>query len=495
MSQLQERPPQHESDQSLWRRYRRSKKARRATLFVLYVLPIVVLLTLMYTVFIRPPFNPNEGKSVPKPITKQHEPTAQPTAIPGARIKDLDTIVTQVLNDMNAHSWDDQLDTTLINWRKSDVNQVNCSPDHCDQRGHSTRRDNLNDLRILDNMYWYKVRHPSDTSMDTYIARILPSAQREWGNTVQNKGWIYFTLLHMRDFSHNTDYWNHTLIGWATSEYRRIDTQLGVQHGGLDTTAGGGNVHLQDGYRVDHALETSLALVDAGARFNHPEWVAAGTRGAEVVIQQSYNRQYHLFGRIYLLSDPRYGTNKLLDTQARMGETGQELEALLRTGAYTHNQTYLGLAKEMLDALETSPLRDKTNGGFYFKLYLGPYQGYNTGYVDKSIKEVRQMHVLISVHLANLLFNNRWADMEQDLIQVATQRLFLPAPVPGFSYRVLPNGDMYPCKPCAVALKWKIGLHPRLITLPLKRCRVSFRSANGSFQTNSFLLHGTVYIE
>lgn len=452
MSQIQEKPPQRESEQSLWRRYRSSRKARRITAIVLYVLPVVVLVTLMYTVFIRPPFNPNEGKPVPKPVTKHHTPTAQPTP-KGQRIKNLDTLVTQVLNDMNAHSWDEQFHTTLINWRKSDVNQVNCSPDHCDQRGHSTRHDNLNDLRILDNMYWYKTRHPGDTSMGPYIARMLPTVQREWGHTVLNKGWIYFTLLHMRDFSHDTDYWNHTLIGWATSEYKLIDTQLGVQHGGVDTSAGGGNVHLQDGYRVDHALETSLALVDAGTRFQHPEWVAAGNRGAEAVIKQAYSPRYHLFGRIYLISDPHFGRNKLLDTQARMGETGQELEALLRTGAYTHNQTYLSLAKEMLDSLENSPLRDTTNGGFYFKLYLGPYQGYNTGYVDKSMKETRQMHVLIAVHLANQLFNNRWADMEKDLIQAAIERLFLPAPVPGFSYRVLPDGNMYPCDSCTVAPK------------------------------------------
>ncbi|GCE08688.1 hypothetical protein [Dictyobacter aurantiacus] len=452
MSQIQEKPPQRESEQSLWRRYRSSKKARRITAIVLYLLPVVVLVTLMYTVFIRPPFNPNEGKPTPQPVTKHHQPTAQPTPT-RTRVKDLDTIVTQVLNDMNAHSWDDQLHTTLINWRKSDVNQVNCSPDRCDQRGHSTRRDSLNDLRILDNMYWYKMRHPDDKSIDQYIARMLPTTQREWGHTVLNKGWVYFTLLHMRDFSHDTDYWNHTMLGWATSEYKRIDPNLGVQHGDLDTSAGGGNVHLQDGYRVDHALETSLALVDAGTRFQHPEWVTAGNRGAEAVIKQAYNQHYHLFGRIYLLNDSRYGSNKLLDTQARMGETGQELEALIRTGAYTHNQTYLKLAKEMLDNLETSPLRDRTNGGFYFKMYLGPYQGFTTGYVDKSIKETRQMHVLIAVHLANLVFNNRWADLEKDLIQVATQRLFLPAPVPGFSYRVLPNGDMYPCPSCTVAPK------------------------------------------
>ncbi|GCE30652.1 hypothetical protein KDA_61360 [Dictyobacter alpinus] len=448
MHQLQERPPQKESEPSLWRRYRTSRKARRATAIILYVLPIVVLLTLMFTVFIKPPFNPNEGK-----VVDSHEKALTTGPVSGERTNDLNALVLQVLNDMNAHSWDEQNHTVLINWRKSDVNQINCGPNHCDQRGHSTRKDSLNDLRLLENLYWYKARHPDDTTMDAYIKRLLPTTQQEWGNTVQNKGWIYFTLLRMRDFSHDTAYWNHTLEGWATAEYKLLDPKLGLPHGGVDSSAGSDKIRLQDGYRVDHALETSLALVDAGTRFHHPEWVTAGKHGVDVVIQQAYNKQYHLFGRIYILSDPRFGDHKLLDTQARMGEIGQEIEALVRTGVYTNNQSYLSLVKEMLDNLQASPLRDTKNGGFYFKLYLAPYQGFDTGHLDKGMKETRQLHVLIATHLANLVFNNRWSDLEQNLIQVTTQRLFLPAPIPGFSYRVLTDGAMYPCKPCKTAPK------------------------------------------
>ena len=403
----------------------------------------MTLAILMYTVFIRAPFNPKEGltNQTAPPSNNQVSKTGQVT-------NDLSMIVTQVLNDMNAHSWDPQHQTTLINWRKSDVAQVNCSPQVCDERGHSTRSDSANDLRLLENMYWYKASHPGDTSLDKYIARILPTVQREWGHTVLNKGWIYFTLLHMRNYSHDTAYWNHTLLGWAASEYKLLDPLLGVQHGPVDTTAGSDRQRLQDGYRVDHALETGLALVDAGTRFHHPEWIAAGHKAVQVVIKQAYDTHYHLFGRLYLIHDPKFGSNKLLDPQARMGETGQEIEALIRAGAYTHTPAYLSLAKEMLDGLETSPLRDPTNNGFYFKLYLAPYQGKITGAIDKSIKEARQLHVLIAVHLANTVFNNRWANLEQSLIDVATQRLFLPAPVPGFSYRVLPNGQTYPCKTC-----------------------------------------------
>lgn len=433
MNELQEKQSQSQPiKRSNWRRYRNSPKARRATTTIMFVLPIAVLIILMYTVFIRAPFNPKAGL----------------TQAPNQAPPQLNTMVTQVLNDMNAHSWDPQYQTTLINWRKSDVNQVNCSPDHCDQRGHSTRKDSANDLRLLENMYWYRSSHPGDTSMNTFIARILPTVQKEWGHTVLNKGWIYFTLMHIRDVSSDTAYWNNAMQGWAASEYKLIDPQLGIQHGPVDTTAGSDRQRLQDGYRVDHALETGLALVDAGQRFQQPSWTAAGRRDVQEVIKQTYDTHYHLFGRLYLINDPKFGTNKLLDTQARMGETGQEIEALIRTGVYTHTPVYLALAKEMLDGLNTSPLRDPINGGFYFKIFLGPYMGHEAGYVDKSIKETRQMHTLIAVALANKVFNNRWSDLEQSLINVAQQRLFLSGSVPGFSYRVLPNGQEYPCKTC-----------------------------------------------
>jgi hypothetical protein len=451
MNEIREKKSQSEPDKrSVWRRYRDSRRARQTTTTLLFALPIAVLIILMYTVFIRAPFNPKAGL-IPKAGLTHKAGSTQKAGLTqkGAQHpSDLNTMVKQILDDMNAHSWDDQHQTTLINWRKSDVAQVNCGPNACDPRGHSTRQDGTNDLRLLENMYWYRSTHPGDTSMDAYITRILPTVQREWGHTLLNKGWVYFTLMHMGDVSHDTAYWNNAMLGWAASEYKLIDPQLGVQHGPVDTTAGSDKQLLQDGYRVDHALETGLALVDAGTRFQHPEWIAAGRRDVKVVIQQAYDTHYHLFGRLYLINDPKFGSHKLLDTQARMGETGQELEALIRAGVYTHTPAYLSLAKEILDGLETSPLRDPNNGGFYFKIFLGPYMKHETGYVDKSIKETRQLHVLIAVALANKVFNNRWSDLEQSLITVAQQRLFLPAPVPGFSYRVLPSGQEFPCKSC-----------------------------------------------
>ena len=445
--QTQERPPHEEKPRQstpLWQRYRTSKRAKRWTYILMVITPVILLIISMCTIFGRH-FDPYAERS--------HSTTRRvPDYKTEPRSTDLNVLTSQVLTDLNAHGYDATYQTILINWRKSDINQVNCSPDGCSTRTHLTRVDTANDLRDLENLYWYKELHPGNTSMDDYIARMLPIVRTEWGDTVLNKGWVYFTLLRIRDYSHDAAYWDKTIQHWVTSQYARIDPKLGIQHGATNTTAGAGNITLADGYRVDHALETGLALVDAGTRYHHPEWATAGKKDVAVVIKDSYNQQFHLFGRLYLINDPRYGSNELLDTQARMGETGQELEALIRTGVYTKNNAYLALAKEILDGLQNSPLRDRQDGGFYFKIFLGPYMSEQAGFVDKNIKEVRQLHTLIAIHLANQIFNNRWAELEQDVTRNAIQHLFLPAPVPGFTYRVRTNGDLYPCPRCVQPL-------------------------------------------
>jgi hypothetical protein len=318
-------------------------------------------------------------------------------------------------------------------------------------RGNATRHDGQDDLRYLENMYWYKFRHPGDTSLDQYIARVLPTVKSEWGDTKIHKGWIYYILLRLAQYSNDTAYWTNTAENWAAAQYASIDPVLGLHHGPTNTDAGSDSITLQDGYRVDLDLEIGLALVDAGTRFNHPEWVTAGKREVEVVIKQTFNATYHLFDRIYLINDPTYGSDKVYDYQAKMGEQGQEIDALIRTGVYTHDTTYLTLAGQMLDALQSLPIHDTTHGGFYFKILLGPFQGYSAGQVDVHSKELRQLHVLGALHLADMALGNHWASLESEMLRLVTtpNTFFLSAPVPGFYYRALPDFAAYPCSRCS----------------------------------------------
>ncbi|MBO0794603.1 MAG: hypothetical protein J2P36_27125, partial [Ktedonobacteraceae bacterium] len=333
---------------------------------------------------------------------------------------DIDQVVRQVLIDQGTNGWDAKYKGMLINWRRDDLSKVNCSSSSCDRRGHSTRHDGQNDLRYLENLYWYKSRHPNDQSTDQHIAAILPTVKKGWGNTNLPKGWVYYILLRLARYSPESAYWNQAAQHWAAAQYQSLDQNLGVHHGRIVTSTGPDAITLKDAYRVDHALETGLALVDAGTRYHQSAWVKAGQREVDIVVRQSFSNTYHLFNRIYLLSDSKYGSNKVIDHQARLGEQGQELEALVRTGIATNNQQYLNLAAQMLDALQSQPIHDRQSGGFYFKMYLGTDQSNPAGSVSKGSKETRQLHVLASVHLANGALGNRWPALEQELTALAT---------------------------------------------------------------------------
>ena len=364
----------------------------------------------------------------------------------------LDNVVFQTLADESTNGWDPQYKGILINWRRDDTAKVNCSSATCDSRAHTTRHDSQNDLRDLENMYWYKYRHPGDTSQDQYIARLLPTVKSEWGSTTLDKGWVYFILLRLVQYSGDGPYWTATAQHWAAAQYATIDPALGIHHGPVVVSTAKNAPSLKDAYRVDHDLELGAALADAGTRFNHPAWVTAGLKEVNVVTQEAYSTQYHLFNRIYVISDPKVGSNKIYDFQAKMGEQAEELEALIRAGVYTHDAAFLSLAKQMLDALQSLPIHDTTNGGFFFKMYLGnDGAGHTAGQVDTGSKEARQLHLLESVHLANAVFGNRWAALEAELtgLAITPGKFFLPAPVPGFTYHQLPNWALYPCSSCS----------------------------------------------
>lgn len=371
-------------------------------------------------------------------------------SVPRKTDPDPESITQQVLQDENTNGWDQNYHGVLLNWRRDNLSLVNCSGAICDQRGHSSRHDGANDLRDLENLYWYRQRHPGDTSFDGAIAQIVPTVKQEWGRSGLDKGWVYYIFLRLAAYSNEPAYWNTVAQNWAQQQYRTLDQQVGVHHGPVDSSAGGGSVHLQDAYRVDHELEVGAALVDAGTRYQHPEWISAGLNEVNVVTRQAFSTTYHLFSRIYVFSDPTYGTNKIYDYQAKVGEEGQEVDALVRSGVYSGTTSFLDLAAQMLDALQALPVYDATNGGFYASIMLGPFEGYPAGFVDQHEKETRQLHVLAAVHLANKARGNRWAALEADLLTVATTTndLFLPAPVPGYTYHQLPDWSLYPCRPC-----------------------------------------------
>jgi hypothetical protein len=138
----------------------------------------------------------------------------------------IDNVVAQTLTDMNTNGWDTTAANTgiLVNWRRDDHTKVNCGASACDPRGNTTRHDPINDLRDLENLYWYRSRHPGDTAMNQYISRIAPVVQAKSSNSNLDKGWIYYTFLRMAKYGDLS--WDTTAQHWAASIYSGLDPAL-----------------------------------------------------------------------------------------------------------------------------------------------------------------------------------------------------------------------------------------------------------------------------
>ena len=360
-------------------------------------------------------------------------PAQKPAAAPARPAPaDIDRLIVQVLDGANSYGWDNTHKGIFINWRRDDPNQVQCNSKRCDTPDKPTRHDPINDVRILKHMYWYKHRHPADHHFDEAIARVLPTVKARWGHSHLPKGWAYFVLLHIWQYTDNPadkPYWEDDLKGWADAQIKRIDPAVGVPHdknlGNCD--CGDKTIRLGDAYRVDHAVETGAALIDAGSRFNHPDWVQAGLREVKVAYQQTFSPKYHLFGRIYVFHDATYGDNKLWDTQARMGENSEEAESLIRAGGVAKDpavRAFLwGIAAQILSTLRDLPLHDKQHGGFYNSFYTADnYNGKAAGTLSGTDKESRQLSILGTYALANRVMTpkRQWADMEDEMLRVVT---------------------------------------------------------------------------
>jgi hypothetical protein len=350
----------------------------------------------------------------------QMPPSVTVTSSPSSTSSLLDTMVRQTLDDIDRYGWNHAVGGIYINWYLND-------PTRHQNPGH----DGQNDLRDYETMVWYEALHPGDTSQQAAIARLLPTIKIEWGHSSLPKGWIYFLFQRLAHYSGDVAYWTSAMEHWAATVYKGIDPVVGVAHGPIIDSTAANAPTCPDGYRVDQNLENGLALIDAGKRFGQQAWVQAGTREVNVITQQAFVRKYHLYARIVC-------QGKIWNWEAKAGEYGQEIDALLKVGVYAQNQTYLSLAEQMLDEIANpqTGLRDMANGGIYFKLLL------NTGNVDTSRKEMRQFAVLQALHEANAIFGNRYAAFESDMIK-SVEQAFFTSPVAGWMDELNPNWTLY----------------------------------------------------
>ncbi len=355
-----------------------------------------------------------------------------------------DTVAFETLMGISSYGWDPANKGILINWRRDLPDRVNNdSGGGYDDRNGETRHDTQNDIRALQHYYWFKRLHDGDNFFDEAIARLEPTVTAKFQKMSSKKGWMYYVLLRLWEYSGNKPFWKNIIMQWGSNVYDQIDHDLGVYYetdmGNCD--CGTSTIYLDKAYRVDHQVEAGAAMVDCGTRFNRPEWVDAGYRQVLTAYEQSFSEKYGLFGRIYLFGNSGYkkdasGTitnrydysafqNKLWDGQCKLGEASEEIDALVRAAAITNRpeirEKFIEISIKMLNALQREGIHDKTYGGFYQMMYIADSgDGKKAGYVAADKKEMRQASLLGTYYLANQIIGNNWSEMQDEMLKLLT---------------------------------------------------------------------------
>lgn len=372
-----------------------------------------------------------------------------------------DSAVLAMLNNIKENGFDpnseinDGLGGLWINWRYgTSPLQVNFngsgSPDG--PSVNPPRHDPLTDLRYLHCLLWYRHEQPADTHFDSEIERYTLIVKKDFANPHNERGWIYDEFIHMWQLSHDEffkDAARSEADYFAEKLYR---PEIGAIYKTSDASPRG---H----YRVDLALETGCALVQAGALFDKPDWSAKGERLAQFVYAHAWLAPYQIFPSQMdnvLLSDGTANPNEtfyrepyrnyeLDGGEVRMGQSGQEALALLHVFLVTSNQVYLQRACGVLAPLTVENNLDglwDTNDGGYFNGLKFPGVGYqNPGrpkLLNTSKESGRQFHLLQAFHLADALTQGKFKTTENALREVLLEKAYY-SPGRGVLYEVKPD--------------------------------------------------------
>jgi hypothetical protein len=348
----------------------------------------------------------------------------------------IDTMVRQVLTNMHLHAWNPQAMThgvisggLFINWRMDDpaiTNVTRPGPDGDTLHNHDPQVD----LLYLTALSEYQQLHPHDQSFAADLRRTLPLVLADFQNYSQPKGWIYFYLLKNGIMNHDAALVQETYHLAGNLYARWYDPRLGFVY---DRT------HIPH-YNTDDTLTSGAALIDAGVRWQQPEWIRAGEKTIDHTLAVALNPRYHLF--YYGMLVGNNGSDRVANYKAMPSIQGQIVTALLNAYTLTHRRRYLDIAGEVLRSLlGTSGLWDRARGGFFFALDM------SAGRLITEYKETRsQSLALISLHDYNRLLPGRFAQQEQQLVQVLVEH-FYQSSYHGFFYRVTTDFHVYVTHP------------------------------------------------
>lgn len=375
---------------------------------------------------------------MPTPGSVSSTGTTQTTPNLVAHSPTIDTIAQQVLVNMHLHAWNGRASThgqvtggLFINWKMDDPSTTNAlkdGPSDATQSSHDPQVD----LFYLSALVDYHLVHPQDHAFDDDLNHAVTIVLNDFRTYNLPKGWVYFYLLRCGQIMHN-----QALIDEAHNVASRTysnwyDPQLGFVYDHHRDSAAN--------YSPNLSLQAGAAMIDAGMRWQQPDWVNAGNKTMKHVITAAMNPQYHLLYNTMIVSND--GHDQPQNAQAKPSTQGEAVIALMYAYNLTHQQLYLDTSGQLLQSLYgASRLWDQQRGGFFFALDMGSNK------LLTSYKETRsQTLVLMGVHQYNQVRNQAFAQQEKDLVNVLTGH-FYESTYHGFFYRVSPSFQVYVDKP------------------------------------------------
>lgn len=392
-----------------------------------------------------------------------NQPTSKTaTSVPTANTHStVENVESDILNNMkqNGFNSDQSINGGLgglyINWRYGTnplQTNVNGSGQTDEATGATLRHDPLTEVRYIHNLWLYKSQHPNDSSIDSEIARYTPIIKQEFASSHSEDGWIYDIFADTYELSHDSFY-----LDTAKSLAKGYAKAFNPQVGSIFKI---NNSSPQGTYRVDLVLESGCALVQAGTQFNNPQWVQDGMSTINFVYNHAYMSQYHTFpsqvSQVVLpsnVANPQetfYSAQtakngNVVGGQVRMGGISQIAISLLDTYKVTHNQDFLNKATDLLDPFalpaNTFGMWDTLDSGYFSALEFTGQSPMQPGSmkVVKTTKEAgRQADMLLAFHLADELTHGRYTNMEQQMLNVALNNIYVPS-IHGATYIV--NAD------------------------------------------------------
>lgn len=353
----------------------------------------------------------------------------------------VDKVAQQVLDNISQHGWNTEAQThgkvtggLFINWKMDDPSQTNALKTG-DDGATAGNHDPQVDLLYLNALAEYTTLHSEEHKYDTDLQKAIQQVQLDFDNYSVPKGWLYFTLLRDGLLLKNSILVEdaHTM---ARNFYQHwYDPTIGIVFN---------RAHIPGNANVEHALNCGAALIDAGTRWNRPDWTQAGKSTLDHMLAFAIDPHYHLFyNSIEVTADKQL---QVQNYQAKPSTQGNGAEALIDAYNATHDQHYLDIAGEILQSMFGSALWDTDRQGLLFALDM------NTGVVEKSYKETRSqtLSLIALYHYNQILRQTKQAlqmlDKEQQLIDVIADH-FYQSTYHGYFYRMTPSYQVYVSSP------------------------------------------------